>query len=117
MCGVLITWCIGRNNNGPIGTDNQVRGEAINTRVVKSNPVNPSPDTKSKSKGEGDGIAQPERAVYPKQEGNSHEEDSRVKVGTEDPDTSLHSNEPKKSSHVCDAFSDFTNSLVIRAGH
>jgi len=38
MCGVLFTWWAGRKNNGPIGQNN-VRGSAINTRVVKLAPL------------------------------------------------------------------------------
>jgi hypothetical protein len=38
MCGILLTWWIGRKNNGAI-IQNDVRGSAINTRVVKLAPV------------------------------------------------------------------------------
>ena len=41
MCGILFTWWAGRHHNGPIGerTNGGVRGEAVNTRVVKLLPV------------------------------------------------------------------------------
>lgn len=56
MCGVLITWCIGRNNNGPIGADNPVRGQAVNTRVVKLLPVEAKDDRRvTDGKQDGDG--------------------------------------------------------------
>lgn len=61
MCGILITWYIGRNNNGPIGADNPVRGEAVNTRVVKLLPVEAKddhrvPDRKKENSGEVKGV-------------------------------------------------------------
>jgi hypothetical protein len=42
MCGILFTWWAGRHHNGPIGerSNGGVRGEAVNTRVVKLLPVN-----------------------------------------------------------------------------
>ena len=38
MCGVLFTWWVGRKNNGAI-VQSDVRGSAVNTRVVKLAPV------------------------------------------------------------------------------
>lgn len=41
MCGVLLTWFLGRRNNAPIGDRaNDVRGSAVNTRVVNLLPLN-----------------------------------------------------------------------------
>lgn len=43
MCGILLTWWFSRNNNGPIvGSKNQIRGSAINTRIVKLPVEEPS---------------------------------------------------------------------------
>jgi hypothetical protein len=48
MCGILLTWWIGRKNNGAI-IQNDVRGSAINTRVVKLAPVDRKETKDSKS--------------------------------------------------------------------
>jgi len=42
MCGILCTWWLGRQNNGPIEerTNVGVRGSAVNTRLVKLLPLN-----------------------------------------------------------------------------
>jgi bacteriorhodopsin len=44
MCGVILTWWMGRKNNGRIENDTGVRGQAINTRVVKLQPVTSTKD-------------------------------------------------------------------------
>lgn len=38
MCGIILSMWIGRHNNGPI-----VQGPAVNTRVVKLQPVTVTP--------------------------------------------------------------------------
>ncbi len=59
MCGVIFTWWVGRHNNGPItGSNSNVRGSAINTRVVKLQPL-------QKQEGEakeGGGLVEKERS-------------------------------------------------------
>ncbi|RFU32446.1 hypothetical protein B7463_g3887, partial [Scytalidium lignicola] len=46
MCGVLVTWWVGRHNNGPIDetSNSNLRGSAVNTRVVKLEPLRTNPD-------------------------------------------------------------------------
>lgn len=68
MCGILITWCIGRNNNGPIGPNNQVRGANVNTRVVKLLPVDKKDDKKAEEERERQGGKEPEPVVDREQE-------------------------------------------------
>lgn len=86
---------MGRNNNGPIGTENQVRGEAINTRVVKLNPVHPSPDGTSKkqtgtelaeSNGKGFGMTGTGTMVGPKP---MEEGDGKVKAVDQNEEASI----------------------------
>ncbi len=83
MCGVRVTWCIGRNNNGSIGADNQVRGEAVNTRVVKLLPVESRQDGSTK-KTDIHGEAPVQNEVDHEQKYRSHEEDTSGKADSQD---------------------------------
>ena len=55
MCGPIVAFWLGRNNNGPIeGGRNVVRGGRdgnVNTRVVKLLPVTKNNDAPAKSSG------------------------------------------------------------------
>ena len=53
MCGVLFTWWVGRKNNGPI-RQSDVRGSAVNTRVVKLAPVKVKETENSKQAPDGE---------------------------------------------------------------
>lgn len=86
MCGVLITWCIGRNNNGPIGSENQVRGGNVNTRVVKLLPVDVKKNGKTNEEQQ-KGLAKDERVVAPEQEVNSLGDDSKKQIDGQGADT------------------------------
>lgn len=76
MCGVLITWWIGRKNNGPLGADGKVRGGNVNTRIVRLNPIDSTLDGKAAKK---DNVG--------KEKTNSAEPDSKLNALREDTDT------------------------------
>lgn len=88
MCGVLFTWWAGRKNNGAFGSDNQVRGGNVNTRIVRLNPIDSKPNGKAGKKDDV-GKENMERVVEPEHEGNLHEVDSGLNALGKDTDTPI----------------------------